>query len=81
MAVKVVWVTPGAMETVAYCARVSNPTNQHKVENVHQSPILPCIFRNNLHHNLSDLFFFWRQWQRDETNIYCKTMMCFSKLV
>ena len=31
MSVKVVWITPSAMETVAYCARVSNPANQHNM--------------------------------------------------
>jgi thymidylate synthase (FAD) len=30
--VKVVWATPNAEEAVAYCARVSNPENQHAQE-------------------------------------------------
>lgn len=49
MSVKLVWITPNAMEVVAYCARVSNPSNQHNlatapklikylVENKHFSP-------------------------------------------
>jgi len=31
MSVRVVWITPAAMETVAYCARVSNPANQNNL--------------------------------------------------
>jgi len=44
MAVKVVWVTPGAMETVAYCARVSNPTNQHNMATAPQ--LIKYLIRN-----------------------------------
>ena len=44
MAVKVVWVTPGAMETVAYCARVSNPTNQHNMSTAPQ--LIKYLIRN-----------------------------------
>ena len=44
MAVKVVWVTPGAMETVAYCARVSNPTNQHNLSTAPQ--LIKYLIRN-----------------------------------
>lgn len=31
MSVKLIWVTPAAIETVAYCARVSNPANQQNM--------------------------------------------------
>ena len=31
MSVKLVWMTPNAMETIAFCARVSNPENQHNM--------------------------------------------------
>jgi thymidylate synthase (FAD) len=44
MTVKVVWVTPGAMETVAYCARVSNPTNQHNMATAPQ--LIKYLIRN-----------------------------------
>jgi len=44
MAVKVVWITPGAMETVAYCARVSNPANQHNMATAPQ--LIKYLIRN-----------------------------------
>lgn len=44
MAVKVVWITPGAMETVAYCARVSNPTNQYNMTTAPQ--LIKYLIRN-----------------------------------
>ena len=44
MAVKIVWITPGAMETVAYCARVSNPTNQYNMTTAPQ--LIKYLIRN-----------------------------------
>ena len=44
MAVKLIWVTPGAMEVVAYCARVSNPANQHNLTTAPQ--LINYLIRN-----------------------------------
>jgi len=44
MTVKVVWITPGAMETVAYCARVSNPANQYNMTTAPQ--LIKYLIRN-----------------------------------
>jgi len=44
MTVKVVWITPGAIETVAYCARVSNPANQHNMVTAPQ--LIKYLIRN-----------------------------------
>jgi thymidylate synthase (FAD) len=32
MSVKLIWITPDAEQVVSYCARVSNPSNQHNTE-------------------------------------------------
>lgn len=36
MSVKLVWATPNAEEVIAWCARVSNPANQHNNETAHK---------------------------------------------
>lgn len=46
MSVKLIWITPSAMETVAYCARVSNPTNQ---QNMTTAPQLIKYLIKNKH--------------------------------
>ena len=43
--VNVLWVTPDAENTIAYCARVSNPANQHNTET--SAKLLNYCIKNN----------------------------------
>ena len=44
--VNLVWVTPNAQDVIAFCARVSNPSNQHIMET---APRLLRYLRNHKH--------------------------------
>lgn len=49
--VKLVWITPNAEEVIAYCARVSNPSNQ---TNPNYAKLLDYCFRNK-HHSVFEM--------------------------